>query len=105
MSIDNIKLNKYYEKAFLIHFRFKSTEEVINKYKRGYSNWFGNKENEKGFINRNLGDYFEENELTLDKINYIERELKYNLLYYRIIYYFRKILLLDKINHIVFKTR
>jgi hypothetical protein len=29
------------EKAFIIHYRFKSTEELINKCKRGYSNWFG----------------------------------------------------------------
>ena len=29
-------------KSYLIHFRFKSTEEFINKYRRGYSNWHGN---------------------------------------------------------------
>ena len=28
------------EKAYIIHFKYKSTEEFINKYKRGYSNWF-----------------------------------------------------------------
>ena len=29
--------------AYIIHFRYKSTEEFISKYKRGYSNWFGDK--------------------------------------------------------------
>ena len=36
--IDEINVNK----AYLIHFRFKSTEEFINKYRRGYNNWYGN---------------------------------------------------------------
>ena len=38
-SVSEINVNK----AYLIHFRFKSTEEFINKYKRGYSHWHGNK--------------------------------------------------------------
>lgn len=38
-TIDKININK----AYLIHFKYKSTEEFINKYKRGYSNWYGNK--------------------------------------------------------------
>ena len=32
--------------AYIIHFKYKSTEEYINKYKRGYSNWLGNRLNE-----------------------------------------------------------
>ena len=40
-SIDKINTDK----AYLIHFRFKSTEEFINKYKRGYNNWHGNRIN------------------------------------------------------------
>ena len=36
------------ENAFIIHFRFKSTQEFINKFKRGYSNWYG-KSNKKLF--------------------------------------------------------
>ena len=83
------------EKAFIIHFRFKSTEELINKFKRGYSNWFGN--NMINFLKGNLGDYFDQNKITLEKINYIEKELKFNLWYYRIRYYFCKILFFDKV--------
>lgn len=68
-------------KSYLIHFRFKSTEEFINKYKRGYSKWHTN-------INQILKDrlesYFEENGITSEKINYIEKELKLNLSFYRL---------------------
>ena len=83
------------EKAFLIHFRFKSTEELIKKFKRGYSNWFRNKI--KDFLKGNLEDYFEQNKITLEKIKYIEKELKVNLLYFKIRYYFCKIFFFDKI--------
>ena len=31
------------EKAYIIHYDFKSTEEFINKYNRGYNNWFKEK--------------------------------------------------------------
>jgi len=34
------------ENSFVIHFRYKSNEEFIAKYKRGLSNWFGNREYE-----------------------------------------------------------
>ena len=76
-KIDNINTNK----SFIIHFRYKSTEEFINKYRRGYSNWYGK------FINLILKDklstYFQENNITLEKINYIEKALKLNLTSYR----------------------
>ena len=70
--------------AYIIHFRYKSTEEFIKKYKRGYSNWFGNRINT--FLQGNLKEYFQLNEITLEKINYIEKELNINLTEYRAIY-------------------
>jgi len=72
-SIDNININK----SYIIHFRFKSTEEFIAKYKRGYSNWHGNEINE--VMKERLSTYFKENGITLKKIDYIEKELKLNL--------------------------
>ena len=76
-KIDNINTNK----SFIIHFRYKSTEEFINKYKRGYIN------RNRKFINlilkEKLSTYFQENNITLEKINYIEKALKLNLTSYR----------------------
>ena len=63
--------------AYIIHFRYKSTEEFINKYKRGYSNWFENRT--KKFLNGILRDYFQLNKKTPEKINFIEKELNLNL--------------------------
>ena len=68
-------------KSYLIHFRFKSTEEFINKYRRGYSNWHGNQT--LNVLFSKLVTYFRQNRITLDKINYIEKELKLNLSVYR----------------------
>jgi len=76
-SIKQINMNK----AYLIHFRFKSTEEFINKYKRGYGNWYSNKT--KIALLERLTTYFEENKITHEKIDYIEKELKLNLSIYR----------------------
>ena len=73
------------DKAFLIHFRFKSTEEFITKFKRGYSDWFGDRLD--WFLNENLGDYFGQNNITLEKIDYVERELNVRLFKYRLKYY------------------
>lgn len=70
------------EKAFIIHYRFKSTEEFINKYKRGYSNWFGSKIDD--FLKLKIEEYFQENKITFEKINYIEKELKVNLSNYKL---------------------
>ena len=71
--IDNININK----SYLIHFRFKSTEELINKMKRGYSNW--HKNHSRQIMIERITSYFEENKITLEKINFIEKELKLNL--------------------------
>ena len=65
------------KKAYIIHFRYKSTEELINKLKRGYSNWFKNKL--RKFIIRNIETYLKINKPTLEKINLIEKELKVDL--------------------------
>ena len=69
------------EQAFIIHFRYKSTEEFVMKYKRGYSDWFG--EGLQNFLNVNLADYLDNNELTMEKIEYLEKELKVNLQNYK----------------------
>ena len=70
--------------AYIIHFRYKSTEEFIKKFKRGYSNWFGNRI--KAFLYGNLREYFQLNKITLEKINYIENELNISLKEFRDIY-------------------
>jgi len=65
------------KKAYIIHYRFKSTEEFVNKYKRGYKNWFGKKK--KNVIKELLNEYFTVNKITNQKIYYIEKALKLNL--------------------------
>ena len=68
-------------KAYIIHFRFKSTEEFVKKCKRGYNYWL--KKREKQFLLELLDWYFWVNEITLEKINYIEKELNISLIVYR----------------------
>ena len=75
--INEININK----AYLIHFRFKSTEEFINKYKRGYSDWHGKKINK--VLQQRIATYFIENGITQKKVEYIERELNINLSIYK----------------------
>lgn len=77
------------QKAFIIHFKYKSTEEFTEKIKRGYNNWFG--EGLPGRIRLLIRDYFNQNKMTLEKINLIEKALKRSLLSYKIYYYFSKI--------------
>lgn len=88
-SVGNVNV----EKAFLIHHRFKSTEEFIQKYKRGYSNWFGDGLN--WFLENNLRLYLTSNNLTMEKINYISSELNLYLLNYRIKYLLGKIFFMN----------
>ena len=64
------------EKAYIIHFYYKSTEEFIKKYKRGYSDWLTNKQLN---LNRKVRDYFQDNKRTKEKIDYVEKELKINV--------------------------
>ena len=63
--------------AYIIHYKYKSTEEYINKYKRGYNTWLGDRLNEVLFIK--IEEYLRDNKNTLEKLNYFERELKLNL--------------------------
>lgn len=63
--------------AYIIHYKYKSTEEYIKKYKRGYR-W----EN-MNFMSMRIDEYFTENNITLQKIEYVEKELNLNLSKYR----------------------
>ena len=65
------------KKAYIIHFRYKSTEELINKIKRGYNDWFKN--NTEKFLIDNLKYYFMINKVTPEKERFIEKELNLNL--------------------------
>ena len=66
-----------YDKAYIIHFKYKSTEEYIKKYKRGYR-W----EN-SDFLKMRIREYFSDNKITLEKIQYVENELKLDLSKYK----------------------
>ena len=78
---NNINIESFYpiniNKAYIIHFRYKSTEEFANKLKRGYSNWFNDRL--RKFILWNIKSYFKINKPTSEKINLLEKELKVNL--------------------------
>ena len=65
--------------AYIIHFKYKSTEEYINKYRRGYHWRIGNTQ----FMQMRINEYFKENKVTLEKIEYVERELHLNLTKYK----------------------
>ena len=67
--------------AYIVHYRFKSTEEFINKYKRGYKKWFGDKTNK--FLKSLITNFFIVNKITIEKINFMEKELNLNLSEYR----------------------
>ena len=80
LSFEYIHKNINIEKAYFIHFKYKSTEEYIKKLKRGYSNCFINQTRSR---NWRINEYFEDNKITLEKIEYIEKELKLNLSKYK----------------------
>ena len=84
------------DKAFIVHFRFRSTEELIIKNKRGFGDWL--KDDLEWTLNAHILDYFQQNTITLEKINYIEKELKVNLWKYRLKYFFQKLFYLDFIH-------
>ena len=67
-----------YDRAYILHFKYKSTEEYINKYKRGYGRWFGSE-----FLPLRIREYFTDNKVTLEKIEYMEKELNLNLSEYK----------------------
>ena len=74
-----------YDKAYIIHFKYKSTQEYINKIRRGYE-W-----EDENFLKMRINEYFNDNEITIEKIKYMEKELKLNLTKYK-----RKLKLLHK---------
>ena len=76
------------EKAFIIHFRFRSTEELINKNKRGFGEWLHDLE---FTLMSHINDYFQQNRITMEKVEYIEKELKLNLWKFKLQYYFQKL--------------
>ena len=65
------------EKAYIMHFPYKSTEEFINKYKRGFD-WFHDKKKDL-HLKRKIRDYYQDNKMTKEKIEYIERELNISI--------------------------
>jgi len=73
----SIKGKDNFNKAYIIHFSYKSTEEFINRLKRGYSNWLG--KSVYGFIKRKIKRYFLINKPTKERVEYMERELNISL--------------------------
>ena len=65
------------DKAYIIHFEFKSTEEFINKIKRGYKYWYGS--DLGNILIRKILRYLKINGASPDKIYLIESELGLNL--------------------------
>ena len=61
------------DRAYFVHFFFKSTEEYINKYKRGYKNW--PHLNTDGCIK----NYFKNNKLTIEKVEMFEKAFNITL--------------------------
>ena len=96
-EVNSLSVNPMnFDKAFLIHFRYKSTEEFISKYKRGYRNWFASRL--KNYLNHHIYLYFQQNKITLEKINFIEKELNIKLRLIKLNYYLSKFFLLNIIK-------
>jgi hypothetical protein len=68
-----------FDNYFIDHFYFKSLEEFVQKIKKG-DTYFGYN---KGFQMLRLQRYFMINNITLKKIEYIEKNLKFNLSKYK----------------------
>lgn len=64
---------------FIDHFYFKSTEEFINKINRGDAYY----NNSDALKMDKINCYFDSNDITIEKIDYIEKETKTNLTKYR----------------------
>jgi hypothetical protein len=69
-------------KAFIIHFKYKSTEETIKKIKRGYDSFY-QKKRIPGVLRHKIVEYLEDNQITKEKLEYIEKELHFNLSKYK----------------------
>ena len=92
LDVDSIR-NINIDKALIIHFRYKTAEELVSKQKRGYSDWCGDVLYR--FLDDNIKQFFSMNKLTMEKINYIEKELNLSLTKYKIKYYLRKLFLME----------
>ena len=68
-----------FKNYFIDHFYYKSTEEFINKINRGDA-YFNDS---YGLRKGKIGEYLVINNMTLEKINYIEKETKINLTDFR----------------------
>jgi len=79
-KINNDKINFEYirkiniQNAFIIHFKYKSTEEYIHKIKRGYHVW-----TKDYILKTSIKSYLKDNEITKEKIEYFKKELNINL--------------------------
>ena len=69
-----VKINTQY--AYIIHFCYKSTEEFIKKYKRGYSNWLKNNRLE---LWAKINEYVRDNKMTKEKVDLFKKELNIDL--------------------------
>lgn len=76
--INELFYNNNTDKAYIIHYKYKSTEEFINKLRKDYNKWF-----DFNFLSKRIEEYFKENELSLEKVEYIEEQLKLNLSLYK----------------------
>ena len=73
----SIKSKVNFNKAYIIHFSYKSTEKFINRLKRGYGNWLGKQF--YGFIKHKIKRYFIINKPIKERVEYMERELNISL--------------------------
>ena len=65
------------DNAYIMHFKYKSTEEYINKYKKGYYNLTGLYL--KKVLKAKIMNYIKDNSITKEKIEYLEKELNINI--------------------------
>ena len=70
------------DKAYIMHFKYKSTEEYINKYKKGYYNITGSIL--KSILKTKITEYLNDNNITKEKMKYLEKELNINLTNYKL---------------------
>jgi hypothetical protein len=67
--------------AYIIHFKYKSTEEYIKKYKRSYR--YFKAQQLQNVLNTKIDEYLMDNKISLKKLEYLERELNLNLTNYK----------------------
>ena len=79
LKIENKNNEFYLNNNYIDHYCFKSTEEYINKINKGDGIFGYNNKTKKHKINL----YFKYNKITLEKINYIEKETGFDLTEYK----------------------